>query len=119
MGCSAPDIASECETHELKVVVNPETVADPEEPTTTEGSTGEDVPVDSDDLTEVVWVSYYTDQGELQGDTQLVNDAVKGYNPESETTWVPPAEPGVTTIWAVLRDARGGSSVIQRRIRVE
>ncbi|AKT41964.1 hypothetical protein [Chondromyces crocatus] len=109
-GCSAADPIAECTTHELNVIVDRDRLAeiDPD------GET-----LDGKQLTEVVWVNYYTDQGELRADTQLVNDAVNGFNPDTQATWIPPPEPGIATIWAVLRDARGGSSVVQRRIRVE
>ncbi len=48
-----------------------------------------------------------------------MSDANKGYIGDHAVKWIPPAEPGVATITAVLRDARGGSSVVQRLVRVE
>ena len=70
-------------------------------------------------LTEAVWVDYYVDQGDLVQGIKLVNDAVKGFNDKREVTWIPPSEPGIANVWAVLHDARGGASVAQRLVRVE
>jgi hypothetical protein len=95
--------------YELEAAVDPATVAEADDATGAEGES----------LSEVVWVSYFSDLGDIQGGIKLVNDAVKGYNDEHEARWIPPAEPGLATVWAVIRDARGGSSVMQRSIRVE
>lgn len=110
VGCGAPVLADECTSYALKAEVDPATVAEVDPASTS---------IDGDPLKEVVWVSYFADQGNLTGGTKLVSDAVVGYVDTYEATWIPPAEPGVTTLWAVLRDARGGSSVLRRSIRVE
>lgn len=110
VGCGAPNIAAECTSYEIKVDVDPATVAEIDP-----GSTS----LEGDKLKEVVWVSYFADQGDIAGGIKLVSDAVVGPLDQYQTSWTPPAEPGVTTIWAVLRDARGGSSVLRRSIRVE
>jgi hypothetical protein len=108
-GCGAPVLEDECEGYELEVVV-PSNVAevDPD-------ATG----IDGEPQTEVVWVDYYADLGDLSGATKLVNDAKEGYLAEHEATWYPPAEPGLATLWAVVHDARGGTSIVQRFVRVE
>ncbi|MCC6557741.1 MAG: hypothetical protein IT372_32720 [Polyangiaceae bacterium] len=108
-GCGKQDPTSECTTYEIEAMVDPG-VADIDEE-----STGKD----GGHLTEVVWVDYFADQGDLVSGVKLVNDAVEGYNDEHEVKWIPPDAPGVATIWAVLHDARGGSSVTQRFVRVE
>jgi len=108
-GCAAPSVATECTSYELKAIVDP-ALADIDPDATS---------ADGGPLTEVIWVSYFADQGDITSGIKLVNDAVRGYNEAHEASWVPPAEPGVATVWAVLRDARGGSSVMRRFIRVE
>jgi hypothetical protein len=69
-------------------------------------------------LREVVWVSYYTDGGELTPSLSLVSDAIQGYQEDHDTEWTPPSEPGTYSVWAVLRDQRGGSSVVRRSVEV-
>lgn len=107
--CSREDAFVACTPYEIKVEV-PETVAedDPE----AKGSKGEQ-------LSETVWVNYYTDTGDFESDIKLINDPTTGYQERHEVRWIPPAEPGLATIWAVVRDARGGSSVVVRNVRVE
>lgn len=106
--CDSEDV-SDCRAYTLKALIDPSVAEiDPD-------ATGED----GGQLTETMWVSYFTDSGDISPGIKLVNDAVAGFNPDLEVTFIPPAEPGVTTIWVVLRDARGGSSVEQRLIRVE
>ncbi|MCA9619100.1 MAG: hypothetical protein KC731_08760 [Myxococcales bacterium] len=69
-------------------------------------------------LTEVVWVSYFVDGGTVSPSLALVNDAVKGRQTDIGTEWLPPDEPGVYSIWAVVRDQRGGSTIVRRFVRV-
>lgn len=70
-------------------------------------------------LTETVWVDYLTDTGDLDGDIKLINDPQTGYLENHFGRWLPPAEPGISTIWAVVRDARGGGTVVKRQVKVE
>jgi hypothetical protein len=108
-GCGQQDPYSDCTTYDVEVLVDPGVAElDPE-------STGKD----GSQLTEAVWVDYYADQGDLQPGIKLVNDAVKGFNEKREVTWIPPAEPTVVNLWAVLHDARGGAAVAHRLVRVE
>lgn len=67
----------------------------------------------------MIWVDYFTDRGEFDGGTSLVSDATSGYREDHATTWIPPAEAGLATLWAVVHDARGGASVTRRVVRVE
>lgn len=108
-GCGAPETTTECQTYTIKGIVDP-TVAEIDPDATS---------LEGEQLTEVVWISYFADQGELTSDIKQVNEATNGFNPDFEATWLPPSEPGVATLWAVLRDARGGSSVVRRQVRVE
>jgi hypothetical protein len=107
--CTREDPFLACPAYDLEVSV-PEDVGeiDPE----AFGDNGEP-------LSESVWVNYLTDDGDLQGDIKLINDPTTGYQKEHKVTWIPPAEPGLVTIWAVVRDARGGSSMVVRYVRVE
>ncbi len=108
-GCGAEDPYASCQTYDLQVTVQ-SPVADEDE-----GSKGPD----GEPLTESVWVDYYIDGGDLDADVKLVSDPLKGPVDEAPVRWVPPAEPGLVTVWAVVHDARGGSSVVERFIRVE
>lgn len=108
-GCGAQDPSAECTTYEIKGIVDPG-VAEPD----LSGQT-----LDGEELSEVVWINYYADQGEFESDIKLVNEATEGYLDDFGVQWIPPSEPGIATLWAVLRDARGGSSVVRRLVRVE
>jgi hypothetical protein len=107
--CSKDDPTADCRTYTIKAEVARDVAeVDPD---------GQDA--DGNPLHEVVWISYFADGGDLDPSLALVNDATKGYQSAFETEWVPPAEPGVYSIWAVLRDQRGGSTVLRRFVRVE
>jgi hypothetical protein len=108
-GCGAED-PGECRTYDLSLALPEAPIAE-----TDTGATGADGQV----LTEAVWVDYYSDGGDLGSAVKLVNDPVEGYNPEHESEWTPPSEPGDYFVWAVVHDARGGASVIERVITVE
>jgi hypothetical protein len=75
--------------------------------------------VDGNPLREVVWVSYFIDGGDLDPSLALVNDATKGYLEDFDSEWTPPDVPGLYTVWAVVRDQRGGSEVKRGFLRVE
>jgi hypothetical protein len=62
------------------------------------------------DIEENLWVSYFVDRGGVTDPLRLVNDATKGWNPDQTTGIVSPDTPGPITIWAVVRDNRGGAS---------
>ena len=70
-------------------------------------------------LTEVVWVDYFADKGDFDSEVRLVNDATTGLIADHSTSWIAPTEPGLVSIWAVVHDARGGVTTLQRYIRVE
>lgn len=107
--CTREDAFTACASYEIQVEV-PEDVAevDPE----AKGDDGQP-------LTETVWVNYATDTGDFESDIKLVNDPQTGYQEKHKVRWIPPAEPGLATIWATVRDARGGSSFVVRYVRVE
>lgn len=107
--CTRADAFTACTSYEIDVEV-PEDVGelDPD----AKGDDGQP-------LRETVWVNYLTDTGDFQSDIKLVSDSQTGYLEEHAVRWIPPAEPGLATIWAVVRDARGGSNMVVRFVRVE
>ncbi|MEJ7728867.1 MAG: hypothetical protein WKG00_06605 [Polyangiaceae bacterium] len=109
-GCGAEDLG-DCRTYDLSLAI-------PEGVDIAEPDPGAEA-LDGQPLTEAVWVDYYSDGGDLGSAVKLVNDAVEGYNPEHESEWTPPSEPGDYFVWAVVHDARGGASVIERVLTVE
>ncbi|XXX80493.1 hypothetical protein WMF30_17165 [Sorangium sp. So ce134] len=105
-GCSAEDPFTACTAHDIDAIIPPEVAEiDPD--------------AKQKALKEIVWINYFTDVGDLDGGIKLVSDAAEGYLGDHAVKWIPPAEPGIATITAVLRDARGGSSVVQRLVRVK
>jgi len=67
---------------------------------------------------EAVWVNYYSDSGNFESAIKLVSDTQTGILDNRQVKWIPPAEPGRATIWAVVRDARGGSTTLVRTVNV-
>jgi hypothetical protein len=108
-GCNAPDIPATCTQYELDVLVD-SAVAEPD---------GDAQTTDGKPLREIVWVNYFVDAGELSGPIKLISDAVKGYQADHKATWTPPETPGEATLWAVVRDSRGGSTILERHILVQ
>lgn len=106
--CSREDPYTACTPLEIDVDV-PDDVAeiDPEAKDSTGAS-----------QREAVWVNYYSDVGNFESGIKLVSDATSGILEKHFVNWIPPAEPGRATIWAVVRDARGGSTTIVRNINV-
>lgn len=107
-GCTADDPAEVCTVYEITPAIGDVAEADP-------GA----IDPEGRQLRESVWISYFAADGDLEPALQLVSDPVTGLLDDLKTEWVPPAEPTVATIWAVVRDQRGGSSVIRRFVRVE
>ncbi len=107
--CSKQDPAEICTTYKLDIVAD-DTVAelDPDSSSS-----------DGEPLKEVVWVDYFVDRGDLDTEIKLVNDATTGLIEDHSTTYLPPTEPGLVTVWAVVHDARGGSTVLTRYLQVE
>jgi hypothetical protein len=123
-GCNKTDAFSACATYDVSVDV-PATVADYDS---------------ANGVYETVWVDYFADQGDINDPVLLVADAVPaamgpgpdGIYPPSPgiqvgkfvTQWVPPPPPDpdagtgpeTATIWAVVHDSRGGSTVVSRTI---
>ncbi|NUQ72274.1 MAG: hypothetical protein HUU21_01830 [Polyangiaceae bacterium] len=108
-GCSADDPFDVCPAFPIDVIVDPSVAELDPGATTPEG----------DVLREIVWVGYFADKGDIDGDTALVSGAVEGFHGDHGARWIAPAEPGITTLWAIARDSRGGTTVLRRRVRVE
>ena len=108
-GCGSDDPTAACQRYTIKAEIADIAEDDP-------STVGED----GRPLKESVWVSYFTNAGDMDAPLVLVSDAVEGYlGGEHETGWLPPAEPGIATLWAVVRDQRGGSALVRRFVRVE
>jgi hypothetical protein len=106
-GCAGPSIGDSCTEHNLNAVV-------PDAAEVLEGADEK-----GGRLREVVWVSYFADRGDVSTSIKLVSDARRGYQPEHDTIWVAPEKPGLISIWAVVRDQRGGQSVKRGFVRVQ
>ena len=59
---------------------------------------------------EQMWVDYYTDAGGFKSPVRLLNDATTGWNDDFGTEFYAPKEPGLSRIWAVAHDNRGGTA---------
>jgi hypothetical protein len=108
-GCGRQNPEKSCTTYDLKVIVDPSVAeVDPDA-----------IGADGNPLHEAVWVDYFADGGDFHSDVRLVSDPVSGYVDDHESEWIPPAEKGLVTVWAVVHDSRGGVSTVQRIIDVE
>ena len=108
-GCAKTKPEDACQSYAVRVEV-PQDVAEPDPEAKTK---------DGGQLREVVWVNYYVDGGDLSGDAALLSDATNGYNDDHGVTWLPPNTPGLYSIWAVVHDNRGGTSIVRRFVNVE
>ena len=107
--CSKTDPFTTCTPVNIDIVADATVADDDPEGTTQDGKL----------LKEVVWVDYFSDKGDFDDDVRLVNDATTGLIADHSTNWIAPQEPGLTSIWAVVHDARGGVTTLQRYIKVE
>jgi hypothetical protein len=62
------------------------------------------------DVTEQMWIDYYTDAGGFKSPVRLLNDATSGWNDSYDTQFYAPKAAGPSRIWAVAHDNRGGVS---------
>jgi hypothetical protein len=107
-GCASDRPVDDCTKYQLGAMIGNHAEVD-----------ADNLDVDGNPLREVVWVSYFIDGGDLDPSLTLVSDATKGYLEDFDTEWTPPETPGLYSIWAVVRDQRGGSEVMRRFVRVE
>jgi hypothetical protein len=103
------DIQASCPELPLEVVVDPNSVGD--DPVI---SSLQEAPV-----SEQMWVNYYTDRGAFSQDLALVNDGLAGFNAHPKTEFLAPEETGVSRVWAVVHDNRGGVSWARFDVCVE
>ncbi len=62
-------------------------------------------------LREQIWVSYYSDKGDIDVDARLLFDTTKGRPPgDNDVKFRAAPDPGRGTIWAVVHDNRGGKA---------
>ncbi|HKO53183.1 MAG TPA: hypothetical protein VJV79_35985 [Polyangiaceae bacterium] len=59
---------------------------------------------------EQMWINYYTDGGGFKSPVRLLNDATNGWNYDYGTEFYAPKEPGLSRIWAIAHDNRGGTA---------
>jgi hypothetical protein len=107
--CSKPDPFTTCTPVNIDITAGADVADDDPEGTSQDGKP----------LKEVVWVDYFSDKGDFDSDVRLVNDATTGLIADHSTNWIAPQEPGLASIWAVVHDARGGVTTLQRYIKVE
>jgi hypothetical protein len=107
-GCGAEDPFSACTAYEIEAVV-PEDVGEFD----ADATDAEGVP-----LKEAVWIDYYAEAGDFENDVKLISDPSEGFIPDQAVKWIPPDAPGPVRMWAVVHDARGGASVVERSVRV-
>lgn len=107
--CSREDPFTTCTPVKVDITALADVAEDDLEGKTLDGKT----------LKEVVWVDYFADKGNFDTEVGLVNDATTGLIADHSTEWIAPSEPGLVSIWAVVHDARGGATTLQRYIKVE
>jgi hypothetical protein len=107
--CSREDPFTTCTPVKVDITAHADVAEDDLEGTGVDGKT----------LKEVVWVDYFADKGNFDSDVGLVNDATTGLIADHSTSWIAPSEPGLVSVWAVVHDARGGATTLQRYIKVE
>ncbi len=67
-------------------------------------------------LGEQMWVNYYAAGGEISEEVRLLNDATLGWNQDYASDYKPKEEAGVSYLWAVAHDSRGGTEWARVRV---
>jgi hypothetical protein len=75
--------------------------------------------VNGKQIYEAVWVDWLVDSGDVTSGIELISGVTEGYKTDHQTSWFPPAEPGLYTLWATVRDTRGGTTFLEQSIIVE
>jgi hypothetical protein len=70
-------------------------------------------------ITEQMWINYYAERGGVKSEVRLLNDAFTGVNRDYGTEFYAPKESGMTVVWAVVHDNRGGTSWVGMPIWVK
>ena len=68
---------------------------------------------------EQIWVTYYSDIGDLQDEARLLFDSKSGRISESAVEYRAPYEPSEGTLWAVVHDNRTGAAFVVLPIHVK
>lgn len=92
------DTDSDCPTMPLDVVV----------PASSQEPDPSFVDASGNVRSEGIWVNYYLTDGAVENDLQFLYDATTGRVPDTENALSGPEFPGDQTLWAVVRDSRGG-----------
>jgi hypothetical protein len=71
---------------------------------------------DGTQLTEMLWVDYYSSAGKPAKSARLVNDSTKGWNDDCGVKYTPPAPGETGYVYAVVHDNRGGIAWVKRRV---
>lgn len=110
-GCGKTDPFKKCDSYEIRVDVPPDVAQ--VDPASTQA--------DGTPLHETVWVDYFAAAGNLDTTTALVSDSVTGIQPVANYTanYIAPPDAGPVDVWAVVRDSRGGETVVQQVIEVK
>jgi hypothetical protein len=70
-----------------------------------------------------MWINYYAEAGGVKSEVRLLNDAFKGVNEDFGTEFYAPKDKpennGMTVVWAVVHDNRGGVSWVGIPVKVE
>jgi len=70
-------------------------------------------------LREQIWVSYFSDIGEFESEARLLFDTRQGRVTDSDVTYRAPKQQASGTLWAVVRDNRGGASWLSMPVGVK
>lgn len=60
-------------------------------------------------VTEQMWIDYYTDGGGFKTSVRLLNDATTGWNSDYGTEFYASKEAKISRVWAIVHDNRGGT----------
>ena len=68
---------------------------------------------------EQIWVTYYSDIGDLKDEARLLFDPKSGRVSESDVEFRAPYDPSEGTLWAVVHDNRAGAAFVVLPIHVK
>ena len=95
-----------CTTHTMSLIVDPDSA---EVDTVSEAR--------GDRILEQMWINYYMENGSIDGDVKLLNDATEGFIEDHGTEFTVAREPGIFRMWAVAHDNRGGMSYARLKMQ--
>lgn len=95
-----------CETQKMSLIVDPDSA-----------EVDEVAEATGDKVLEQMWINYYMENGTIDGDVKLLNDATTGWVEDHGTEFTVAREPGVFRMWAVAHDNRGGMSFARLKLQ--